>query len=88
MTTRVRFQKRHYSALASVVRGARRHFTNGTATEVVSHFERELAELFASDNPEFRPATFHDACRPGNAVGLGAASPAAQRRFEARRVPS
>ncbi len=58
-----RFQKRHYTAIAEIVRVAKKR-PNDTAAEAVADFQQELADLFARDNPKFRRATFEAACTP------------------------
>lgn len=63
MSRRVRFQKRHYVVLASALKRAAAR-PNDSAQEAIADLRADLCDLFASDNPEFRRATFEAACTP------------------------
>jgi hypothetical protein len=63
---RTRFQKRHYVALAEIVRVAKRR-PNDTASEAVADIEQDLIDLFRADNPKFKPDTFRVAATPREA---------------------
>jgi hypothetical protein len=60
---RTKFQKRHYVALAEIVRVAKRR-PNDSAGEAVLDIEQDLADLFTRDNPKFKRGTFVKACQP------------------------
>jgi hypothetical protein len=63
---RTKFQKRHYVALAEIVRVAKRR-PNDTPQEAIADLERDLIDLFHSDNPKFKPDTFRVAATPREA---------------------
>ena len=58
-----KFQKRHYVTLASVVRDAKRKALH-RELNTLHWLERDLANVFAADNPKFRRDTFERACTP------------------------
>jgi hypothetical protein len=60
---RSRFQKRHYVALASALKRAKARPTD-SVQQAIADLQADLCDLFASDNPEFRRATFESACTP------------------------
>lgn len=62
-----KFQKRHYSALATIVRIARKR-PNDSVAECLLDIEADLADLFARDNPKFKRSQFLRACQPREAV--------------------
>jgi hypothetical protein len=59
MSTRVKFQRRHYKALAEIVRRARaRAQHNDTIAEAVADIEQDLVDLFRADNSKFSASRF------------------------------
>jgi hypothetical protein len=55
------FQKRHYPALAEMIK-ATRALPHDSADELWADLIEALVERFAADNPEFRPDAFRAAC--------------------------
>ena len=58
------FQKRHYEAIASVMQECRMHI-RCDGIEQMECVVKYLADLFASDNGEFKRERFIHACQPG-----------------------
>lgn len=56
------FSKRHYEAIAEVVRNAYSLTWDGSDTDGVALMEEGLADLFANDNPRFDIDKFTAAC--------------------------
>jgi hypothetical protein len=57
------FERRHYVALANVVREARvrAHYSDSPA-EAVNDIAQAMADVFRADNPNFRPTDWEAAC--------------------------
>ena len=60
---RSRFAKRHYEAIAQAMQEARRR-ANGSNNPIAVVVD-ELADVFASDNGQFKRDRFMRACEPG-----------------------
>jgi len=60
---RSHFQKRHYEAIALAMQEARRR-VNGS-NDPIAVVVDELADVFASDNGQFKRDRFMRACEPG-----------------------
>jgi len=59
MSTRTKFQRRHYTAIAKVIARARaRARYNDCPVEAVADLEQEFVDLFRADNPRFSPSRF------------------------------
>lgn len=52
------FTKQHYQALAGVIKKARQMHTSSDADAALNMVVGELAQMFAKDNPNFRPDQF------------------------------
>jgi hypothetical protein len=65
--SRPNFQRRHHEAVAKLIARARLR-PNDSVAECLSDLEHDFADLFASDNGEFRPARFYAACDPETAL--------------------
>lgn len=52
------FTRQHYQALALVIKKARQMHTSGDADAALTMVTEELAQMFAKDNPNFRPDQF------------------------------
>jgi hypothetical protein len=62
---RSRFQQRHYTCLAEIIRVAKRRAEhNDSPAEAVADIERDLIDLFARDNPKFKLSLFERAASP------------------------
>jgi len=59
MTTRTKFQRRHYCAIAELLARARaRAQHNDSPVEAVADIEQDLIELFRADNARFSASQF------------------------------
>ena len=64
---RHKFQRRHYQAIADVIRKSP-VYTGGDDRQTMLSVQQmeclieRLCEMFEADNPDFRPARFRDAC--------------------------
>lgn len=61
------FQHRHYAKIAAVIRKRRDMYLNikaPRAAEELVGLQRDMADLFATDNPRFNRARFDAACNP------------------------
>lgn len=56
------FAHKHYAKIAGVIRECRAWAGGSIGT--VRHVERGLADMFARDNPRFKPERFERACDP------------------------
>jgi len=63
LSSRNKFAKRHYEAIATAIQEARRH-TNGS-NDPIAVVVDELADAFAADNGMFKRDRFKRACEPG-----------------------
>jgi hypothetical protein len=63
LTSRNKFAKRHYDAIATAIQEARRR-TNGS-NDPIGVVVDELADAFAADNGMFKRERFKRACEPG-----------------------
>jgi hypothetical protein len=63
MATRVKFQRRHFAAIAEIIRQARLR-PNDDVAETIDDIEQDLADLFRADNPRFEAPRFYAACDP------------------------
>ncbi len=64
MSARVKFQRRHFAAVAEIIRKARMR-PNDDAAEAIDDIEQDLADLFRADNPRFEAPRFYaGATRP------------------------
>jgi len=63
LSSRNKFAKRHYEAVATAIQEARRR-TNGS-NDPIAVVVDELADAFAADNGMFKRERFKRACEPG-----------------------
>ena len=63
MTTCCKFQRRHFAAIAEIIRKARLR-PNDDVAEAIDDIEQDLADLFRADNPRFEAPRFYAACDP------------------------
>jgi len=63
LSSRNKFAKRHYEAIALAIQEARRS-VNGS-NDPIAVVVDELADVFAGDNGEFKRDRFMRACEPG-----------------------
>jgi hypothetical protein len=63
LSSRTKFAKRHYEAIATAIQEARRS-VNGSNDPIAVVIE-ELADVFARDNGMFKRERFIGACVPG-----------------------
>jgi hypothetical protein len=63
MTTRCKFQRRHFAAIAEIIRKARLR-PNDDVAEAIDDLEQDFADLFRADNPRFEAPRFYAACDP------------------------
>ena len=57
------FTKKHYKAIATIVREAKEDHRGGTPAELVlATIDEQLADYFAQDNERFDRAKFIEAC--------------------------
>ena len=63
LSSRNKFAKRHYEAIAQAMQDARRR-ANGS-NDPIAVVVDELADTFASDNGMFKRERFKRACEPG-----------------------
>lgn len=61
MAQKPKFQKRHYAAIADVLRKAALR-PNDSPAEALSDLEQDFADLFRADNYKFSPGKFFAAC--------------------------
>jgi hypothetical protein len=59
-----RFGKRHYEAIAEAMQIARFHLRCDALNQQACVI-KQLADLFADDNPQFQRERFTNACQPG-----------------------
>ena len=64
LSSRNKFAKRHYEAIASVMQECRMHI-RCDGIEQMECVVKYLADLFASDNGQFKRDRFMHACEPG-----------------------
>jgi hypothetical protein len=62
MSARPAFQRRHYRAVAEIIRRARLR-PNDDVAEAINDIEQDLADLFRA-NPRFDAPRFYAACDP------------------------
>jgi hypothetical protein len=65
LSSRNQFAKRHYEAIALAMQEAKRTAQNDRELKGVIYAVLELADVFASDNGEFKRERFIAACQPG-----------------------
>jgi len=66
LSSRNKFAKRHYEAIALAMQDAIEHrATQSEHVEGMYRVVRELADMFASDNGQFKRDRFIAACQPG-----------------------
>ena len=69
---RHKFQRRHYQAVADVIRKSP-VYTGGSEQQTLLSVQQmeclieRFCDMFEADNPDFRPARFRDACGGGPA---------------------
>lgn len=63
MATRPAFQRRHFRAVAEIIRRARLR-PNDDITETLDDIEEDFADLFRESNPRFSAPKFYAACDP------------------------
>jgi hypothetical protein len=64
LSSRNKFAKRHYEAIALAMQDARFHLRN-TALDQWQCVVNCLADVFAADSGQFKPERFKRACEPG-----------------------
>jgi hypothetical protein len=64
LSSRNKFAKRHYEAIALAMQNARFHLRN-TALDQWQCVVNCLADTFAADNGQFKRERFNRACEPG-----------------------
>ena len=65
LSSRNKFAKRHYEAIALAMQEAKRTAQNDSEFKGVIYAVLELADVFASDNGQFKRERFIAACQPG-----------------------
>lgn len=63
---RVLFQKRHYTALAEILRKAKSR-PSDSVEEAIADLQLDLSDLFRADDVKFKSSTFEAACNPRTA---------------------
>jgi len=66
LSSRNKFAKRHYEAIATAIQEARRRASDGDNNhDPITNVVDELCWLFRSDNGQFSRDRFYRACEPG-----------------------
>ena len=64
MAKRVTFQRRHFRAVAEILRAARARESCESVALAIDDIEESFATLFRGDNPRFDAPKFYAACDP------------------------